>query len=66
MIYPETQEHSSSSEEKITTAAHKTRGQTHSRTARASSWLQVERKEESEATQAMSHMKYPLAIPQHS
>lgn len=46
--------------------AHRTRGQTHSRTTQASSWLQTPRKEESEATQPLSHVKYPLAIPQHN
>ena len=45
MVYPYTQEHSSPSKKKITTTAHRTGGQTRSRTTWASGWLQTQRAE---------------------
>lgn len=66
MIYPQAPEHRPSSKGKIATTSTQDQRADSQKDYRASDWLQTQKEEKSEATQAMSHVRYPLTIPQHS
>lgn len=65
MTDPQAPEHRSSSKGKITTTSTQDQ-RADSQDYRGSGWLQTQKEEKSEATEAMSHMRYPLTLPRHS